>query len=343
MTRLTKRRIVHVLLAVGLLAAACGDNASDTPEAVTLSFGYPFSAMHPLRVQVLEPWAEDVHAATGGTVTIEFHPERTLSSGAETYANVATGGQDMGWALQGYVPGRFPATGVVEMPFVFDSSSQATEVLWALYDEFEALRDEYADVKLLGLWTTGPGDLWLAQGSASSVADLAGLTLRSPGPVQDAVIRALGANPVSIAAQDFRDALEGGDIDGLLTVNTALAAHGSIELLESGTACGCYVLAMFLAMNLDAWNGLSPGQQAAIEELSGQQLSDAVAIYYDTASAAADARNAAAGIVKIRLDDDQLAEWQEATRSVVDNWIAGNGGDFDARAMYERMLELATE
>ena len=105
-------------------------------------------------------------AVLGPRTPIEFYPEQTLSSAAQTYANVAAGGQDIGWALQGYVPGRFPATDVVEMPFVFDSSSQATEALWTLYDEFEALRDEYADVKLLGLWTTGPGDLWLAQGTA---------------------------------------------------------------------------------------------------------------------------------------------------------------------------------
>ena len=185
------RRLFCVILLIGAMAAACGDNAPGTSEPVTLSFGYPFPTGHPLRVQVLEPWAEDIHAATGGTVAIEFYPEQALSSAAETYANVATGGQDIGWALQGYAPGRFPTTDVIEMPFVFDSSSEATEVLWALYDEFEALRDEYADVKLLGLWTTGPGDLWLAEGTASATADLAGLTLRSPGPVQAAVIQAL--------------------------------------------------------------------------------------------------------------------------------------------------------
>jgi TRAP-type C4-dicarboxylate transport system substrate-binding protein len=100
---------------------------------------------------------------------------------------------------------------------------------------------------------------------------------------------------------------------------------------------------MFLAMNLDACNGLSPGQQTAIDELSGRQVSDDVAMFYDTASAAAAERNAAAGIVKIRLDDAQLEEWQEATRDVVEDWIADNGGDFEARAMYERMLELATD
>ena len=76
-------------------------------------------------MHVFEPWAEDVRAPTEGAVIIEFHAEQTLSAAAETYANVGGGGQDIGWALQSYSPGRFPATDVTEMPFVFESSSEA--------------------------------------------------------------------------------------------------------------------------------------------------------------------------------------------------------------------------
>ena len=157
--------------------------------------------------------------------------------------NVASGGQDIGWALQGYSPGRFPATDVVEMPFVFGSASEATATRWALYQELEALRGEYSDMKVLGLWTTGPGDLWLVDGTASSVADIEELTLRSPGPVQVAVIRALGAIPVNMAAPDLQAVIDAGEIDGLLTADTALATHNLTDMSASGTECRYYVLA----------------------------------------------------------------------------------------------------
>jgi TRAP-type C4-dicarboxylate transport system substrate-binding protein len=304
-----------------------------------LSLGYPFAADHPLRVQVLDPWAEDVWEASGNTVGVEFHPEQGLSAAADTYANVVAGGQDIGWALQGYSPGRFPATGVVEMPFVFGSAAEGTAALWALYEEFEALRGEYADVKVLGLWTSGPGDLWLVDGAASAVADIAGLTLRSPSPVQAEVIRALGAVPVIMAAPDMRAAIDAGEIDGLLTVDTALATHNLVDVIESGTECRCYVLASFLVMNLDTWDSLSADQQAAIDDVSIRTVSAAAAGYYDRASITAAQQHAEAGIVKTRLDDDRLEEWKRAAGSVVDDWIADNSG-FDARAMYERMLEL---
>ena len=93
-------------------------------------------------------------------------------------------------------------------------------------------------------------------------------------------------------------------------------------------------------MNLDTWNGLAPDQQAAINDVSARTVSDAAAGFYDRASITAAERNAEAGIIKIVLGDEQLDEWKQATRSVVDDWVGDNPG-FDARAMYERMLELA--
>ena len=336
-------RLLAVMLVVGVMAAAFIGCSSGQSDPVTLTLGYPFPAKHPLRLQVLEPWAADVLAATDGAVTIEFHADQALSPAAETYSNVVEGGQDIGWALQGYAPGRFPITEVIEMPFVFNSSSQATGTLWALYEEFELLRNEYSDVKILGIWTTGPGDLWLREGVATTTADIAGLTLRSPGPVQASVISALGANPVNMAAPDLRGALVAGEIDGLLTVDTALANHNLTDVLESGTECGCYVLASFLVMNLDAWNNLSEDQQAAIEDLSGKKLSNAAAMFFDRGSLTAAERNAEAGIIKVLLDDDQLDQWKEATSSVVDDWVAANSGEFDAHAMYQRMLDLSAD
>ena len=340
---LTRLSVLVAVVLVGAVAAACSGDASDRTDTVTLSLGYPFPATHPLRLQVLEPWAADVSAATDGTVTIEFHAEQALSSAADTYANVAAGGQDIGWALQGYSAERFPATAVMEMPFVFDSSSEATAVFWALHEEFEALRNDYHDVKILGLWTTGPGDLWLAEGVAFTADDIAGLTIRSSGPVQAAVIKALGANPVSMAAPELRSALEAGEIDGLLTVDTALATHDLTDVLESGTECGCYVLASFLVMNLDAWNRLSTEQQAAIENLSGKKVSEAAGMFYDRASTIAAEKNAAAGVTKVLLDDDELERWKEATAGIVDEWVTVNSDEFDAHSMYLRMLEVVAK
>ena len=206
--RRVRASLLGAALVVGVLAGAtgCSDNV-DQPQSVTISFGHPFPPTHPVHVQVFEPWANEVLQATGGTVTIEFYPSQGLSPRSEVYQNTADGGQGIGWALQGYSLGRFPAAEVVAMPFVFDSAVEATEVLWALHDEFEAFRNEYADVKLLGLWTHDVADLWLTADQASAAPDLSGLTVRAPTQIQVEVIETLGGNPVNLPVQEIRAAL----------------------------------------------------------------------------------------------------------------------------------------
>ena len=336
--------LLGAALVVGLLAGATGCSDSvEQPQSVTISFGHPFPPTHPVHVQVFEPWANEVLQATSGTVTIEFYPSRALSSRSEVYQNTADGGQGIGWALQGYSSGRFPAAEIVAMPFIFGSAVEATEVLWTLHDEFEAISNEYADVKLLGLWTHDVADLWLTADQASDAPDLSGLTVRGPTQLQVDVIETLGGNPVNLPVQEIRDALGQGDIDGVMIANSGLSSYDLYGVLDSGVQCNCYVSASFLAMNQDLWDSLSASQQRAIERLSGREVSLAAAKAYDAASRAVDERYPQEGINKIVLDDAQLAAWREATRSVVDEWISKHASDFPAREMYDRMLELAAE
>ena len=53
---------------------------------------------------------------------------------------------------------------------------------------------------------------------------------------------------------------------------------------------------------------------------------------FDTSSVSsiASERNAEAGITKVVLDDDQFGQWKETTRRVVDDWVFGKSGEFDA-------------
>ncbi|MDH3679777.1 MAG: TRAP transporter substrate-binding protein [Acidimicrobiia bacterium] len=373
-------RLLVVVAAFGLVAAACGDSddgdtgadtsaatdteteapttddteaseepatdadddaAQDFGDPVTINFGHPFPAQHPIQAGALEQWAADVSDATDGTVTVEFFAGGSLAPAPQTYENVVAGAQDVGWALQGYTPGRFPVTDVIEMPFTFTSAQQATDVLWTLYEEFPEFQAEYADVKLLGMWVHDLGDLWIAEGKVESLDDIDGLTLRAPSPVQNAVIEALGGNPVGLPAPELFDSLERGVIDGLFIANSGLSSFNLYEVLESGVECNCYVAAQFLVMNLDTWNSLSPAQQAAVEEISGRNLSTNAAVVYDGAYDAAAARVVESGIEKVQLSDAELDRWKEATQSVIDDWISSNSADFPTQEMYDRMLELS--
>ena len=313
----------------------------DFGDSVTVNLGHPFPARHPIQARALEPWAVQVNEVTGGTVTVEFFAGGALGPAPQTYENAVSGAADIGWALQGYTPGRFPVTDVIEMPFTFSSASQATDVLWTLYEEFEEFQNEYSDVKLLGMWVHDVGDMWIAEGRVDTIADIEGLTLRAPSPVQNAVISALGGNPVGMPAPELYDSLERGVIDGLFIANSGLTSFNLYEVLESGVQCNCYVAAQFLAMNLGTWDSLSDAQRAAIEEVSGRVLSMNAAAVYDAAYESAAERVVEAGIEKVQLDEAEFAQWRAATQGVIDGWITGNSGNFRSQEMFDRMQELA--
>ncbi len=81
--------------------------SADFGEVVTLNLGHPFPAKHPIQARALEPWAAEVKRVTQGTVTIEFFAGGALGPAPQTYENAVSGAVDIGWALQGYTPGRF--------------------------------------------------------------------------------------------------------------------------------------------------------------------------------------------------------------------------------------------
>lgn len=310
------------------------------PE-VTLTLGHPFPAGHPIQVRAIEPLVEDVAEATNGTVTMTIVAGGALGAGPGVYENTVSGAQDAGWALQGYTPGRFPLTDVVELPFTFGSATEATDVLWSLYEEFPEFQAEYDDVHVLGLWTHDVGDLWTAGSDVSTMEDTQGLTLRAPGPLQSRLIEELGGSSVSLPAPELYDSLERGVIDGLMIPASALESFGLFEVVDRGVACDCYVAAHFLAVNQTSWDQLSDEQQAAIDEVAGRTFSLRAAEVYDEEYEQVQASLADEGIEVVELDDAELDRWRQAGQVVVDGWIADREAEgAPGQEMYDRLTEL---
>lgn len=314
----------------------------DVGEPVTLTFGHPFPPTDPIQVNVWEPWAERVNEATGGTVTIEIHAGGALSPAPQVYENTAAGAQDLGWTLPGYTPGRFPITQIIEAPFVFEGAVQGTEVAGQLLEEFEAFQQEFSDVKLLSLWAMDTGDLFTRDQPVESLEDLAGMTIRSPAPLQSQALEAMGANAVSMPAPDIYDAVERGVIDGYKLANSATRVFDLGQTTGYRTVCNCYTGAFVLVMSPSAWDGLSPAQQEAIESLTGQDLAMELARAHQ---AAADDTAATywpdAGVESIELSEDEFARWRETVRPVFDQWIQERESEgVPGQAMADRLFEL---
>jgi TRAP-type transport system periplasmic protein len=370
--RTTRRASLAAGVAVALLLAACGgdgdttadDTETDTevtddtddaddgdqeeaaPEDVegpdvTLNLGHPFPAGHLIQANVLEDWAQEVNEVTNGTVTVEFHPGAALAAPDATYENAAAGAMELGWALHGYTPGRFPLTDVVELPFQFENATQATEVLWDLYEEFDELQQEYQDVHVLGLWTHDIGNLYTVDQQVNEPGDVAGLTLRAPGPLQNSLVEEFGGSGVGLPAGELYDSLERGVIDGLMIADTGVQSFTLYEVVQYGIHANFYVAGQFLVMNQGAWDGLSESQQQAIESISGRELSMRAAEVYDEDHASVLEMYDEWGMDVQLVDDVDVDEWRDASQPVVDSWIEQREGEGQpGQAMFDRMQEL---
>ena len=365
-------RVSLLVLALGLVAAACGGTddttttqgptttaataeattttaATETTEAeamdfgdpVTLTLGHPFPEQHPIHQGALIPFAEAVNEGTNGTVTVEFHPGGALAPAPQVYDNTQVGGQDIGWALQGYSAGRFPATEIIELPFQFESAVQATEILWTLYDEFPELQAEYADAKLLGLWVHDIGDMWTKDKKVETLEDIQGLNLRFPTPVIGDLIAEMGGVPVGMPAPQIFDSLSTGVIDGLMIAVSGLQSFQLYDELAFGVECNCYVAAQWLTMNQDSWDALTPDAQAVIEKEAGRTVSLQAATVYDGAYARVSEIAVEEGVEKLVLPADELDRWHAVGDTVIANWIAEREGQgLPGQAMFDRMQEL---
>jgi len=322
-------------------AAAPTPKTFGTGAPGELVVGFRPPADHPIAADVLAPFYAAVGDATGGSVTFDVYPDAEIVQGALTYQGVIEGTHDIGWGQQVLTAGRFPATSTVELPYVFTSAAEATDVLWTLYDDYFELRDEYQDVKLLGLWARDPGYIWTTTSEAASIGDLEGLALGVPGPIQQDLVVALGAIPAPLLPSEVQGAFQADEVDGVLASASAMSTLGLTGEVVSGIACRCATTTEFLVMDLAEYEAMPPEQQAAIDDNSGRQLSMAAAEVYDRTGAAALAEIASAGGQVTDLDDDAIAEWSNATQSVLDSWIAaGDDTRLPTAAMYDRMVIL---
>ena len=318
------------------------DQPQDFGDPVTLTFGHPFPPTDPIQVNVWEPWVEQVREATDGTVDIEIHAGGALAPGPQVYENTVAGAQDIGWTMPGYTPGRFPITQIIEAPFAFGDAVEGTEVAWELWETFPEFQEEYGDTHVLAIWAMDTGDFFTRDQPVESLEDVAGLTIRSPAPLQGDALEAMGASTVGMPAPEIYDSVERGVIDGYFLANSATRVFDLGATTSYRTACNCYTGAFVLAMNQGQWDQLSPAQQEAIESLTGKDLALQVAAEHQAMGDEVEAEYWPENDVEtIELSDEEFDRWREAVQPVFDGWIEEREAEgVPGQAMADMLFDL---
>ncbi|MEN1761967.1 TRAP transporter substrate-binding protein [Anoxynatronum sibiricum] len=349
--------LMLVLLILSLVVAGCGnggngssggdggssDNAgseSTGGQKVELVMNHFMPAVHPMHVNVLEPFAADVFEKTEGRVEIFIHAGNALAAPGETYDAMEQGIIDMAFTLPAYTPGRFPLSTILEFPFMFSSSLQGNltaRELWPFLQEHD-----YKGSKLLWFGGSDLGHLLLS-GSVETVDDMAGLRLRSPGPVYNDVIEALGAVPVTTPVSDLYDSIDRGIVDGTFMAPSGLISFRLSEVVTDVVELDLYITPFIMAMNQAKWDSISPQDQAAIEELL-QEFPEIVGNQYDYEIEHAMDHAHEVGINVSTFSDAELAKFHEIVDPLVEKWIAAmEAAGLPGQEAYDLAVQKASE
>lgn len=202
---------------------------------------------------------------TGLDIEVNFNPLDVVGINMQdTLRLVRSGTFDLAQSTIGPVARDDPFLEGIDLIGIspdFDTLEQVT----AAYEEpFRTRVAERINARVMALWPFGPQFFYCREG-VNDLDDLAGRKVRSYTASMSALLEALGAIPVTLQFAEVYPALQRGVADCSITSptsgNTGRWPEVTSQLLPLGISWGTNAH----WMNLDAWNRLTPEQQAEID------------------------------------------------------------------------------
>jgi TRAP-type C4-dicarboxylate transport system substrate-binding protein len=312
-----------VALAAALSMASPG---LATAQPVTLRASSWAPPSHPLS-QAQARWCEDVGRVTSDRVRCNLL-SKPVSAPPGTFDAVRDGLADLSFSVHGYTPGRYPTTHLAELPFSGGSAEIASAAYQRVFARHLAVLNEHRGLKVVTVFTHGPGQILSARRPVASLADLNGLRLRVDGGSVIEIGKAIGATLVMKPASESIELLASGAIDGAFSPAEQVSSLRLDKAIRYRTNVpgGLYNTSFAFVMNQSAWDRIPKNDQAAIERVSGEYAARLFGRAWDHADRRGVALMQAAGVSTIVPGKAFVDELRALVAPLERKWIV------DARA-----------
>lgn len=236
---------------------------------ITLRFAHFWGGNTVFHKELYAPWKDSVEKASDGRIKVELYPAQTLSKAPASYEAVKNRIADATGTIQGYSPGRFPLSQIVELPGLTKSGANASCVLQKMYDNGD-IASEYEDTHVLYLFGHGSGEIHTKDKLVKTPADLEGLRIRRPTTLVGQMLEDMGAQPVGIPVTEAYQALQRDIVDGNVNPYDAMLSFRLNELISTHTETkGLYTIAFVVTMNKNIYDGLPDDLKKILDDHSG--------------------------------------------------------------------------
>ena len=270
---------------------------------------------------MLQGWANDVEKATGGRVKFQMLPKHP-SAPPGTFDAVRDGLMDLSYVTASYTPARHLMPLMPELPGAGNTaevnSVAFSRIHWKHFDKL----GEYKGVKLLGVFTHGPGQMFTKK-PVATITDLQGLKIRTGGGIAEAVAKALGTSAFVKPAPESYELLNSGVADGVFFPLESIASFKLETVIQQATLFpgGMYSSAFGFFMNEDKWAKLPKQDQDASMKLSGEHIARFAGKSWDKADELGLAALKKNNVKIVDASPALVKEVQTRSAPIIDDWV----------------------
>jgi TRAP-type C4-dicarboxylate transport system substrate-binding protein len=303
---------------VASLVAGAGTAQAQSTLTIS-SWGPP---NHLITRVVTMGWAAEVEKVTQGRVKFQMlakHP----SAPPGTFDAVRDGLVDVTFTPPSYTPARHVVTVLAELPGGGATSLINSVAFLRTYWRHLDKAGEFKGVKLLTIFTHGPGQMFNSKRPINSVADLRGLKIRTGGGGAEKFAQAFGISSFVKPAPESYELLSTGVADGVFFPMESVPAFKIEKIVKYGTIVpgGFYSLTFAFVMNERKWNALSKADQDAILSVSGEPHARIAGKAWDDADRASEDIMKKAGVQLSPASPTLLAEMQGHIKTLQQDWV----------------------
>ena len=294
-------------------------------EAIELSLSHSYPPQSDLGA-VLQKWADDMSAQSGGRIKINVFPVSSLTSPTELYDGVANGTADIAYGHSTDDLGRYglyTAFALVGLDYkeTFPEVRNKASVFDSVRAKFPEVADQHPDVEILFDCHMPP---YVLQGSSKEVrvpADMAGYKVAASG-LSISLAEHIGAVPIFVVPPDRYTSLERNLIDGSWDVWAGIFAMKHYEVSNyytEGVDFGA--VSAMVVMNKAKLNSLPDDIQAMFRDQKNSMTFSFPGDAYMGESTLGRQAAVDKGSTITTPTADELKLWDQAYEGYSEKWI----------------------
>lgn len=363
-----KKRVAAMILAavMAFSMTACGntesgadsgneaDSATETSETaealeeITISFAVFHNETALDATQFVQPWLDEISARCkeeGYDVMFDVYWGETLCSNPETYQVVQEGTVDMGMFLT-------PMASLFDLDevMIFGQNGKtiyrSSRIYQDLYNEFEEIQAEWADVHVVGMVMETP-QYAMTNAQFSNMQESSGIQWNTTGAICTNILNKFGWASISCGPTDVYTYGERGMIDGCGSSAKNIMSNAWYEVFDYVYNIVVTNMTESIIMNQDVWDSLPTEVQVVFDDMGLGSGNYVLCDMYDEALLQIedeywDKIVNEYGMEWIELPDEVLAEFQACIDEVAADWAANLDSEgYPGTELLERYYELA--